>query len=181
MVELSVNYRTPGEIMEVASRVLDEVAPDLRPPLSARATGARPRFVTPAPRELAAAVAAVVEEESGQVRPGTTAVIVAAPMQEALGRSMEAAGVDFVHADRKGLDAAVTLLAVGVAKGLEFDAVVVVEPALIVEEEVQGLRALYVALTRATRRLAVVHARALPASLSGSSISLRAAEGTLPP
>ena len=51
---------------------------------------------------------------------------------------------------------------VGLVKGLELDAVVVVEPAAIVDEEAQGLRALYVALTRATKRLAVVHAATLP-------------------
>ena len=60
---------------------------------------------------------------------------------------------------------AVTLIPVGVVKGLEFDGVVVVEPAAIVDESVQGLRALYVALTRATKRLTVVHARPLPTPL----------------
>jgi DNA helicase IV len=55
---------------------------------------------------------------------------------------------------------------VSVVKGLELDGVVVVEPAAIVEEEQQGLRALYVALTRSTRRLTVVHARALPAAMT---------------
>ena len=54
---------------------------------------------------------------------------------------------------------------VGLVKGLELDASVVVEPAAIVDEEAQGLRALYVALTRATKRLAVIHARQLPEAL----------------
>ena len=60
-----------------------------------------------------------------------------------------------------------SLLPVDLANGLEFDAVVVVEPAAIVEESPQGLRALYVALTRPTRRLAVIHTRPLPAALQG--------------
>ncbi len=58
-----------------------------------------------------------------------------------------------------------TLVPVDMVKGLEFDAAVVVEPAAVVEEAGQGLRALYVALTRATKRLAVIHERPLPPSL----------------
>jgi DNA helicase IV len=56
----------------------------------------------------------------------------------------------------------VTVVPVSVVKGLELDGVVVVEPAAIVDAEQQGLRALYVALTRSTRRLTIVHARPLP-------------------
>jgi DNA helicase IV len=63
----------------------------------------------------------------------------------------------------------VTLITVGMVKGLEFDAVVVVEPARVMAEAVQSLRALYVALTRATRRLTVVHAEALPDVLADAS------------
>ena len=68
----------------------------------------------------------------------------------------------FGTATRHGLDERITVVPVGLAKGLELDASVVVEPAAIVDQEAQGLRALYVALTRATKRLAVVHARPLP-------------------
>jgi DNA helicase IV len=60
----------------------------------------------------------------------------------------------------------VTIVPVSLVKGLELDASVVVEPAAIVEEEPQGMRALYVALTRATKRLSVVHSRPLPPCLS---------------
>ena len=59
---------------------------------------------------------------------------------------------------RTGLEIGVTVVPVSVVKGLELDGVVVVEPAKIVDEEQQGLRALYVALTRSTRRLTIVHA-----------------------
>jgi superfamily I DNA/RNA helicase len=83
------------------------------------------------------------------------------PVAEALAN----AGMPFGTASRQGLDEQVTVVPVGLVKGLELDATVVVEPALIVEEEAQGLRALYVALTRATRRLTLVHARALPECL----------------
>ena len=67
-----------------------------------------------------------------------------------------------------GLSAPLSLLPVDLANGLEFDAVVVVEPAAIAEETARGLRALYVALTRPTRRLAVVHPAPLPAALDAA-------------
>jgi DNA helicase IV len=74
-------------------------------------------------------------------------------------------GLDIAEASRVGLDHPVTLVPVSLVKGLELDGVVVVEPGRIVAEESQGLRALYVALTRATKRLTVVHAEPLPAAL----------------
>ncbi len=74
-------------------------------------------------------------------------------------------GSSFGRATRNGLEHQVTVVPVGLVKGLELDAAVVVEPAAIVDEEAQGDRALYVALTRATKRLAVVHEHDLPPSL----------------
>jgi DNA helicase IV len=76
------------------------------------------------------------------------------------------AGVEFGSLEAGALDDTVTLVAVGTVKGLEFDSVVVVEPSRIVAESAQGLRALYVALTRATRRLSIVHSEPLPDSLA---------------
>jgi Superfamily I DNA and RNA helicases len=182
VAQLSVNYRTPGEVMEVAGRVLAAVGAHLRPPLSARSTGVAPEFVATSPASLAATAADIAGRERDEVRPGTTAVIATDSLLAALEDALDEAGVDFAHADRRGLDAPITLLAVGVVKGLEFDSVVVAEPSLIVEEEVQGLRALYVALTRPTRRLTVVHADGLPSSLAGSpSVARQASEGTLRP
>ena len=72
-------------------------------------------------------------------------------------------------ATRHGLDHQVTVVPVGLVKGLELDATVVVEPAAIVDEEPQGLRSLYVALTRATKRLALVHRAPLPAVLQAGT------------
>ena len=162
-VELSVNYRTPAEVMALAARVLAVTAPHLRPPLSVRTTGRPPAFVPVVPESLTARVAAVAAEESAAVRPGTVAVVVAPSMAAAVGDALSGAGVVFARADRDtGLDAPITLIPVGMVKGLEFDAVVVVEPALLLAEAPQGLRALYVALTRATQRLSLVHAEALP-------------------
>ncbi len=93
------------------------------------------------------------------------AVIVPASKVDEISDAFTSAGVDFGRATRHGLDAQITVVPVGLVKGLELDASVVVEPAAIVDEEAQGLRALYVALTRATKRLAIVHARDLPVAL----------------
>jgi DNA helicase IV len=79
----------------------------------------------------------------------------------------EGSGVEFGRAVRHGLDQPITVVPVSLVKGLELDASVVVEPAAILEEEVQGARALYVALTRATKRLVLVHERPLPDVLLG--------------
>ena len=73
--------------------------------------------------------------------------------------------MEYGRAVRTGLNTQITIVPVSLVKGLELDASVVVEPAAILEEEVQGARALYVALTRATKRLALVHARPLPSIL----------------
>ena len=178
VAELSVNYRTPDEVMTVASRVLARVAPDQSPPVSVRATGASPAFVAARAGRLGPAVADTVVKERGEVHPGTLAVIAPPSLVEPLASALGSAGVAFSHpggshAEDNGLDGPTTLLAVGVAKGLEFDAVVVAEPRRIVSEEAQQLRALYVALTRATKRLAVVHAEPLPAVLTERSTSLR--------
>lgn len=81
-------------------------------------------------------------------------------------RGLQEAGVAFGEVGAGALDMTVSLLALNDAKGLEFDAVIVVEPGLIVSQSPHGMRALYVALTRCTRRLAIVHHEALPAPLA---------------
>ncbi|MCA1841951.1 MAG: ATP-binding domain-containing protein, partial [Actinobacteria bacterium] len=166
VVELSVNYRTPAEIMEVAGRVLAAVSPDLRPPQSVRSTGRAPVFVAAhAAGELVGAVGAAVRAQREDVGGGTVAVISPPSLVEVLADGLPAAGLDVGSAETDGLDTPVTLISVTVVKGLEFDGVVVVEPAAIVRESPQGLHALYVALTRATKTLTVVHAEPLPPSL----------------
>jgi DNA helicase IV len=79
-----------------------------------------------------------------------------------IGAAFDDAGVEYGRAARNGLNSQITVVPVGLVKGLELDASVVVEPAAILEEEVQGARSLYVALTRATKRLVLVHERPLP-------------------
>ncbi|VFA95243.1 Helicase IV [Nocardia farcinica] len=147
LTELTVNYRTPAEIMSVAADVLAAIDPAATAPRSVRETGHRPRAERVTEAELPAAVARAVAEHHG---PGTTAVIAPHELTDAL------AEVD---------GEAVRVLTVSEVKGLEFDTVLLVEPARIVEESPRGLNDLYVALTRATQRLHVLHTAELPAVL----------------
>ncbi|MDP9071080.1 MAG: AAA family ATPase [Actinomycetota bacterium] len=169
MAELSVNYRTPAEIMDVAARVLAEAAPHLRPPRSVRSGEPPPAMVATGPETLVAEVVERARRELAAVDGGTVALIAAPSMTDALAAGLDRGRLPFGDAHRSGLDAHLTLLSVALVKGLEFDAVVVVEPARVVAEAAQGLRALYVALTRATRRLTVVHAEPLPPVLGDAS------------
>jgi DNA helicase IV len=165
MVELSVSYRTPAEVMEVASHVLRAAAPSLKPPRAIRHTGVPPVLVETTPDDLAAEVAAIASELSAELHPGTVAVLSPVSLVAELAMALDAAGVRVKNPERDGLGAPVSLLPVDLANGLEFDGAVVVEPAAVIDESQQGLKRLYVALTRPTRRLAVLHARPLPASL----------------
>ena len=167
--ELSVNYRTPSEVMDMAARVLAAATPGLSPPASVRSAGLDP-LVTEAPAEvLAGVVAEVAAAERESVGDGKVAVICPAGLVESLRRGLppvpEGAGV---------LDVPVALLAVDQAKGLEFDSVVLVEPAAIVAEgtPATGRRALYVAMTRTTRRLHIVHVEPLPPELLGADVTM---------
>jgi DNA helicase IV len=121
-----------------------------------------PEIIAVDAAERAARVGALAAIERDVAGEGNVAVIVPDSLLEEASEALRAAGVDFGEAARVGLDAQVNLVPVRLVKGLELDSVIVVEPARIVDEEPQGLRALYVALTRSTRRLAVVHAEPLP-------------------
>ena len=163
---LTVNYRTPAEVMDIAARVLADAAPELVPPVAVRRSGVDPVFEHVPAADLVVEAAAAVRAEVDHVAPGKVGVV--APeallprLAEALGPEMAATGTD-----GRVLDAPAALLLLATAKGLEFDSVVLVEPAAVVSESPQGLRALYVALTRTTSRLRVVHADPLPRALGG--------------
>ncbi|MEY2451258.1 MAG: hypothetical protein QOD92_832 [Acidimicrobiaceae bacterium] len=152
--ELDLGYRVPAPIIDFANRLLVEAAPDVRPTRSVREAGEPPHVVGIAggPDDLSAAVHGIVAELA--VRWSSVGVIVPA-------------GVDVL------VDAAsnVTVVSPPEAKGLEFDAVVVVEPAKFVpadgDEHRAGLRLLYVALTRAVQTLTIVHREPLPPLLTG--------------
>lgn len=136
---LSMNYRTPAEIMAVAASVLAEFAPDVEPPESVRAAGVQPWSRRVTADEIPAAIAEFVRAEAG--RAGTSVVIGPPGMPGTV-------------------PAATT-------KGLEFDAVLVVEPERILADGPRGAAELYVALTRATQRLGVLHREPLPSALRG--------------
>ncbi len=170
VVELTVNYRTPSEIMALATGVLHAAAPGMKPPESVRATGVAPEIVAVSCDALAEEAARIAIEEvaivTGESAAGGSVAVISPPSElAATGAALSRAGAEFGTAAAGALEDTITLLAVDAVKGLEFDAVVVVEPAGIVDEAAQGLRSLYVALTRATRRLAVVHSAPLPDSL----------------
>jgi DNA helicase IV len=136
---LTVNYRTPAEIMSVAAAVLAEFAPGVEPPESVRATGVAPWSRQVSEAELPSAIADFVRSENS--REGTSVVIGPAGREGSVPPSE--------------------------TKGLEFDAVLVVEPERILADGPRGAAELYVALTRATQRLGVLHVGPLPTVLSG--------------
>jgi DNA helicase IV len=151
---LGVNYRTPADIMDVAAAVLAEVDPGQRPPASVRRTGVPPWARAVTPGGLAEAARAAVAELAAEVGEGTVAVI--APPGTLL-----PAGLGSMS------DGRVSVLTPHAAKGLEFDAVLLCEPERILDGSRAGAAELYVALTRATQRLGVLHSTPLPAALAG--------------
>ena len=144
---LSVGYRIPAQIMQLADGVMHAATPGLRAPRSVRDGDAVPEIVPVAsPAHLgdavAAATTALTSERSGM----SVVVVVPDEMAGEISTALDAAGIAHGRAAATGLDAQVTVVPISLAKGLEVDGVVVVEPARIVASEIQGLRALYVAL-----------------------------------
>ncbi len=180
LVELSVSYRTPAEVVAVAARVLRAAVPGLEPPVPVRRSGHEPRVERVARGDLAARAAEVAAEQLGAVSPGRVAVLAPELLVRELQRALSERGLDPVDPRDPagpGLGAPLVLLPASDAHGLEFDAVVVVEPAAMGEDAAsggerpppldhRGLRTLYVALTRPTRRLAVLHSLPLPVDLA---------------
>jgi DNA helicase IV len=161
--ELTVNYRTPAEIMEIATAVLASAAPGVVPPRSMREEGVPPWAVQTTPDEMVAVVADAVRRELAVIGDGRLAVIVPGTDAERLAKELAAALPEATVGDHSApLDGLVAVLDVGETKGLEFDGVIVVEPSVILAQSERGMSDLYVALTRATRRLGVVHTEPLP-------------------
>jgi DNA helicase IV len=161
-VTLTINYRTPSEVMEVATRLLAVAAPTVDPSRSVRSTGEQPLFVpTPAEGLIEAATAHARE---ALARTGTLAVIAPAALHAGIIAGLS--DLDASSDATEALDATVAVLEPAEAKGLEFDHVVVVEPAQLVTADRAGLRLLYVTITRTTKTLTVVHAEPLPEGLA---------------
>ena len=192
--ELTIGYRLSEPVMAVAAHVLDAAVPGLVPPRSIRTEGQPPRFVpvadhtaaitgngqgrdasrTPlagaaardaSPNPLVNAVFHEVKAEMGTLANGNLAVICHASQADAISEALTVYGVDHGLVYERGLESRVTIVPVDLVKGLEVDTAIVVEPSDICDKLPKGMRALYVAMTRATQRLVVVHSRPLPQSL----------------
>ncbi len=165
VTELTAGFRVPGSVIEYAARLLPWIAPGLTPPHSVRRARGDFALVPGGPVELVTAVGDCLARE------GTIGIIVADAQLADVAERLTGAGVGFrrLGADDEEFDTRVELVPAELAKGLEFDHVVLLEPAGIVEGEpdrVTGLRRLYVCLTRAVSSLAVVHRRPLPTELA---------------
>jgi DNA helicase IV len=160
---LRTGYRVPGSIMDLAARVLELAAPGISAPNSVRVGGEPPLFVSTDEAGLSDALVDVVLAELAAIEVGSLGVIVADSMVEMALNALAGAGLNVGRADRHGLDRQVTVVPVGLSKGLELDAVVVVEPNAILDEEPRGPQSLFVALTRCTRRLTLLAASGFPA------------------
>jgi DNA helicase IV len=182
MQVLDRGYRVPRQIIDYASRLLPHIAPELAPPTSVRRSLGALSVRTVPPAELLGATIAACEEALGEL--GSIGLIAADAQVPELAGRLAVTGQEFVRLGGPGdtgdagngggggdgiggeMSAArLVLTPASQAKGLEFDHVIVVEPAAIVAAEPRGLRRLYVVLTRAVSRLCVVHAAPLPEQL----------------
>jgi DNA helicase IV len=162
---LDRGFRVPAQIIEYAARLLPAIAPGLSAPTSVRQTpGALDITAT---QSLDASVVDACRRRLAE--DGSIGLIAADADIPGLYDSLVAAGLEpgLVGRDEDALDTyRLVCVPAGLAKGLEFDAVVVAEPSRIVDAEPRGLHRLYVVLTRAVSSLHIVHAQPLPAALS---------------
>ncbi|MEH0971898.1 AAA family ATPase [Micromonospora sp. CPCC 205546] len=160
VVPLTVGFRVPAAVVAFANRLLPALTVDVPPAESLRRDGALDVRTV---EDLAAAT--VAEVRAALAFDGSVAVIAADDAVGGLRAALDAAGVDTATVDEPAAAARVTVVPATLVKGLEYDHVIVVEPAAIVAAEPRGLHRLYVVLTRAVSRLAVLHTRPLPAPL----------------
>lgn len=161
VVGLSVGYRIPSQIMELADKVMLAATPGLRAPRSVRDGDELP-VITSAPSQKEMFDAVIERSKELSTRDGRAAIICADDMVEDMSAALTAANMKHGRAQAAGLDQGLSIVPASLAKGLELDDTIVVEPAAIVADDAQGLRLLYVTLTRSTRSLTVVHHQALP-------------------
>ena len=165
LAELTVNYRTPAEIMAVAAGVLADIDPTMSPPRSVRETGVPPWAERIDPVKLADRLVDAVRTETAEAGDGRVGVLVPADRVADLGAAVASKVEGTAIGAGADLVSPVVVLTVKQAKGLEFDSVLVVEPADILTGSPRGASDLYVALTRATQRLGILHTKALPIKL----------------
>jgi DNA helicase IV len=161
--ELTLGYRAPGRVLDFASRLLPDAAPGVEPTTSIRPGRTEPVVRTVAAGELVDA--GLTEALALTAHHALVALIVPDDLVTQathLARGNTQVG----RLDRDAMTRPVTIVPAPSAKGLEFDAVVVVEPARVAGSDPRGLRLLYVALTRPIQHLSIVHAAPLPAALT---------------
>ena len=162
--ELSVGYRLPEPIACYAAKLLDGINPDLAMPVAVQREGTPPSVIQASEETLFSQVAAAVKQEAADA--ATVAVIVPDDKTEATADALRAAGIECATAYDGALSTTVSVLPVRYAKGLEVDAAIVLEPAEIIKQTAKGTQSLYVSLTRAMRRLTVIHTDPLPKALA---------------
>jgi DNA helicase IV len=164
---LTTGYRVPRQILDFASTLLAEIAPDLDPAMSIRQDPGSLTITQVPAGGLAASLSGACAE--ALTTPGSVAVIAADTQTAEIASALEQAGLPHEVLDGDAGDSQLVIVPVTIAKGLEFDHVIVVEPSRIATAEARGLQRLYVALTRAVSRLTVLHTEPLPASLEADS------------
>ncbi len=164
--QLTVNYRTPGEIMEASRQVLKAISPELLPARAVRHGAEPPRCTGTTPEEFPAGLAEAAASAARRAAGGRTAIVVPTADLERLAAAVSARIPDASWGADVDLERDVVVLGVRQAKGLEFDSVVVADPQGMLDGSTRGLSDLYVALTRASRFLHVFHAGPLPEVLS---------------
>ena len=164
IAELTMNYRTPAEIMAVAGDVLAAVDPTAAPPASARSTGFVPWSRCVPAEQFGSALLDAVATEQELTDEGRLAVIVPRSRHAELGTLLSAALPGVADGTDPGslLDAPTAVLDVDQSKGLEFDSVLIADPGAILRDSPRGTSDLYVAVTRATKRLGVIAVGSLP-------------------
>ncbi|WP_328464388.1 AAA family ATPase [Actinoplanes sp. NBC_00393] len=163
VVPLTVGFRVPEAVVTLANRLLPALGVNVPEAVSLRRDGDLAVIAVPEPDDLDARTMA--EVTAALAHEGSVAVIAADAAVERLRAHLDAAGIEHATPDDVDAEARVTVVPATVVKGLEYDHVIVHEPADIVAAEPKGLNRLYVVLTRAVTRLSVLHAKSLPEPL----------------
>jgi DNA helicase IV len=160
--ELTLGYRAPGQVLDLASKLLPQAAPGITPTRSIRPGRTAPHIREVTHAELVKE--SLAEALALRARHSLVAIVTPVSRLKELSRLVKGrTDVGLLESD--GMSRPVTIVAAPAAKGLEFDAVVVVEPADIVDASQRGLRLLYVAMTRPIQHLSILHAEPLPQEL----------------
>jgi hypothetical protein len=167
--ELTLGYRVPEQVFALAAQLLPSAAPRVTPPRVIRRGPADPDLRQVDADDRVAEAVSAARNHAG--RGHFVGIVCPATLRDELSEALRRADVAWSDASRGTLSKSINVVGPEEAKGLEFDAVVVLEPEEIVRESEQGLRLLYIALTRTTRYLTVVHAGALMPLPEGSTAS----------